>query len=367
MTVAPNTGVYQIFCVVSGKRYIGSTQVGFKRRWNSHLQVLRKNSHHSQHLQFAFNKYGEDAFKFEVLEAISEPYVLSLEQAYLNWYRSFDGHHGYNICPVAGNCTGIKQSDATKAKRSASLKAVLSNPDIRHNMSISQKKRWEDPEVRRRQSELQTKRMNDPVVKANCSERMTRRWSDPAERESLTARLIQMGKNCEIQARKGYSIRNHYETTPGARDNRSMLSVLMWENDSHRTKIVKGMSAHYDKPGAREAHSAIVRLIWSDQERRDKQAEYGRKRYEDNPEARAVTAELTRAVRSTPESRAKTTAANLKRYEDPAQREQSSKIMTKRYSDPEERRKQSEKLKASWVIRKAAKAAAELEASNANT
>jgi hypothetical protein len=48
-----NKGVYKITNIVNNKIYIGSTgsKGGFKKRWSYHLQDLRKDKHHSIHLQ----------------------------------------------------------------------------------------------------------------------------------------------------------------------------------------------------------------------------------------------------------------------------------------------------------------------------
>lgn len=57
------SGIYEIVNTVNGKRYIGSAKK-FKIRWSKHVSALRLCKHHSRHLQAAWNKYGEAAFKF---------------------------------------------------------------------------------------------------------------------------------------------------------------------------------------------------------------------------------------------------------------------------------------------------------------
>ena len=59
--------IYKIRNVVNGKFYVGST-INQKDRFRNHRRLLRKNRHHCAHLQAAWNKYGEDCFKFEVIE-----------------------------------------------------------------------------------------------------------------------------------------------------------------------------------------------------------------------------------------------------------------------------------------------------------
>jgi group I intron endonuclease len=64
--MAENIGVYQIVCIPTGKRYIGSSNNISKRLWG-HIYNLKRNEHHNQHLQYAFNKYGISNFKAEPL------------------------------------------------------------------------------------------------------------------------------------------------------------------------------------------------------------------------------------------------------------------------------------------------------------
>ena len=61
-------GVYQIYCKANNKKYIGSTVMHFQRRKTCHDSDLKHNRHHNVILQNAYNKYGDDAFYFEVLK-----------------------------------------------------------------------------------------------------------------------------------------------------------------------------------------------------------------------------------------------------------------------------------------------------------
>lgn len=60
-------GIYAITNTITGCRYIGQSH-DIESRWRSHLSHLKNNSHDNTHLQNSFNKCGEFAFKFEVLE-----------------------------------------------------------------------------------------------------------------------------------------------------------------------------------------------------------------------------------------------------------------------------------------------------------
>ena len=65
-------GIYFIRCIINNKLYIGSA-FNIKYRWKRHFNDLKKNKHHSPHLQRAYNKYGENKFETNVLEEVLEP------------------------------------------------------------------------------------------------------------------------------------------------------------------------------------------------------------------------------------------------------------------------------------------------------
>lgn len=90
-------GIYRITNKENGKVYIGSS-VDIHLRWLQHKSQLKKNKHHSRHLQNAWNKYGEDNFRFDIVELIDDiDLLLSAEQKWINKTKSYDYHYGYNM------------------------------------------------------------------------------------------------------------------------------------------------------------------------------------------------------------------------------------------------------------------------------
>lgn len=61
--------IYKIRNITNNKFYVGSTHDS-RERFRTHRTQLRGNKHHCKHLQASWNKYGEDFFKFEVLEEL---------------------------------------------------------------------------------------------------------------------------------------------------------------------------------------------------------------------------------------------------------------------------------------------------------
>jgi group I intron endonuclease len=104
-------GVYAIIHEESGKLYIGSAS-NIYSRWRGHKSDLRRGLHHSPHLQNAWNKYGEDAFRFVVLESCLKDAVIlcAREQHWLDKYRG----KLFNAAKHAEPALGHKQSPEMK-------------------------------------------------------------------------------------------------------------------------------------------------------------------------------------------------------------------------------------------------------------
>jgi len=64
-------GIYCIKNIINNKIYIGSS-INIENRFKQHLSDLRNNNHHNSHLQFSYNKHGENNFVFYVLKYFSD-------------------------------------------------------------------------------------------------------------------------------------------------------------------------------------------------------------------------------------------------------------------------------------------------------
>lgn len=121
------SGIYEIFNVVNGKFYVGSTD-NFRVRYNRHIAELRGDWHHSYHLQRSYNKYGANKFIFSVIEFCDIRDLKVREQFYLDETKPFLKDRGYNICPVAYSSRGVKRREESKQKLSASLIIAFNRP-----------------------------------------------------------------------------------------------------------------------------------------------------------------------------------------------------------------------------------------------
>jgi group I intron endonuclease len=117
------TGIYKIESKVKPERiYIGSaTNIG--KRWNLHLEHLRKNIHYNKKLQRHFNKYGEIDLDFSVLLGCNKESLLQIEQYFIDSYKPY-----FNNCMFAYSRLGQKASNETKKKISESNKGKHSFP-----------------------------------------------------------------------------------------------------------------------------------------------------------------------------------------------------------------------------------------------
>lgn len=76
--------IYKIACVENGKFYIGST-VNKNQRWARHRKDLRAGVHKNKNMQASWNKYGEAAFVFTVVEEVADQGLLmQVEQRHLD-------------------------------------------------------------------------------------------------------------------------------------------------------------------------------------------------------------------------------------------------------------------------------------------
>lgn len=129
-------GVYLI--EINSKKYVGSTTVGFNRRWNDHLRALIKGIHCNKHLQRAYNKYGKDSLKFSILETVQiKEECIHIEQKYIDKLKP-----EYNIYSIAGSPLGIKPSEKTRQKMGESRKGRKHTEETKKKMSEDRKLAW---------------------------------------------------------------------------------------------------------------------------------------------------------------------------------------------------------------------------------
>ena len=161
-------GVYRIVNTTDGKFYIGSA-IDIRMRMRFHLYDLRKNKHHTPHLQRAYLRDGETAFRFEVVELCSLDVVREREQHYLDTLRPFDDSIGYNISPRADCGPIVSWTPEMRAATSARFRGVTKSAD--HRRKIGEAQKW---------------RRHTPEMRMHLSNKVTEFYSDPRNRDAVS-------------------------------------------------------------------------------------------------------------------------------------------------------------------------------------
>lgn len=112
-------GVYLIKNTLTDTAYVGSS-VNIKTRWTVHKSSLRGGYHANVHLQRAWNKYGEQAFQFVVLELCSVETLREIEQKWLDFHRKESKVYNMAI-NTSDPMTGRVSSEETRQKISRAL------------------------------------------------------------------------------------------------------------------------------------------------------------------------------------------------------------------------------------------------------
>jgi group I intron endonuclease len=165
--------IYKITNKVNNKFYIGSSK-NFKKRIHSHLSQLRGQSHHNNHLQNSFNKYGEHEFTFEPLYCVlCESDMLLCES---NFIKEMSPH--YNIGEVGGGDNYKNLSECRKK-------------DVREKQSKASKAYWDS--------------LTDEEMKEYCDKmkgegnpNYGNRWTDEQKRIASERGKINSEKNPHI-------------------------------------------------------------------------------------------------------------------------------------------------------------------------
>lgn len=103
-------GVYSITNTVNGCVYIGSSVDLYTRRCH-HLSDLRHQRHSNQHLQRAWNKYGESSFRFDILKLCFRSELKEWEDRLIA-----DSPNRYNVLDQSYSTYGYHHTDDAKKR-----------------------------------------------------------------------------------------------------------------------------------------------------------------------------------------------------------------------------------------------------------
>lgn len=94
-------GIYIIRDLENNKVYVGSSKNPQNRKYE-HFSNLRNNKHKNEHLQNAWNKYGERNFVFEIVENCNLNNLIEREIYFINKFDSLVNTNGYNKLKPSG-------------------------------------------------------------------------------------------------------------------------------------------------------------------------------------------------------------------------------------------------------------------------
>jgi len=135
----PISGIYIIVNTINKKCYIGSA-ISIKQRFTQHRRLLRQNRHFNNHLQSSWNKYGEQAFKFELLERGPAEDLIRGEQYWIDLLEVTNPKKGYNKRVLASTNLGIKASEETRLKLSLAHMGHKRSPETQAKITAAQNK-----------------------------------------------------------------------------------------------------------------------------------------------------------------------------------------------------------------------------------
>ncbi len=162
-----NFGVYCFINIENGRFYIGSTIESFKSRKQSHINALRRNDHHSVTFQRSWNKHGEDAFQFHILNILNKnkKEIRAKEQSYLDTLQPYNPSIGFNRSKSAS----VNDIPVDKTR----MRKLIGRPIIAYNLDGSFYKQF-DSVV----EAVELLKIDHSGIISNCKNRTARykRW-----------------------------------------------------------------------------------------------------------------------------------------------------------------------------------------------
>lgn len=189
-------GIYLIRCTVNNKVYVGQTK-DIKKRYNTHIQELRRGRHSNSYLQEDFDKYGEKNFVCKTIyeledEKLDRQKLYNLEIYYISLYNSTNRLKGYNI-ESGGNGSG-RASKETCLKLSESHKGKKMSKEVRQKLSEMRKGKPSHWRGKKQSKEHSEKRINQQFGKVWVNNGITSKFVSKEESKILLNQGFKLGR-----------------------------------------------------------------------------------------------------------------------------------------------------------------------------
>ena len=177
-----SSAIYAIVNNVTRDMYVGSS-VGVKRRWSAHRNLLAKKCHYNSRLQRAHDKYGANAFDWEIVQFVDDKtQLIAREQFWMNFFAPV-----YNGRPVANSPLGTKASIETRAKMSVAAKKRGFSEEHKRNISLAKKGVCTiSEEQKKRLSVLNTGKVYSAETRAKVSVASTGRYHTDEAKQKIS-------------------------------------------------------------------------------------------------------------------------------------------------------------------------------------
>jgi group I intron endonuclease len=127
MNETKKSGIYCIENIVNCKKYIGQS-IDIEERWKKHVSELKHGRHYNDYLQNSWYKYGENNFKFYILEYCNIDILDDREIYWINFYNTISRDNGYNL-KSGGQNGGSRYSEQSRKKMSLAHKEFFKNEE----------------------------------------------------------------------------------------------------------------------------------------------------------------------------------------------------------------------------------------------
>lgn len=225
----------------TGDAYVGSSIQGRQRK-NTHYSTLRRQKHHCRHLQNAWNKYGETAFVYSILETFvpaDRSHRLAVE---VGWAKA-RGTYNVLVPDDRSGAFAVTAEDRLVRSRGA-LERIAADPTAQTILAA--------------RGDALAALARTPAARDAARTATARRWSDPAERAALAKGLDNRWADPKARERQAQKL-SAYRGTPEARAHHSALMKALWADPEKGAKIRARKPIRWADPEAKERQAAKMR------------------------------------------------------------------------------------------------------------